>query len=113
MSQPYGQQPPNQPQPYYGQPVIIPPTSGKATASMILGLIGLISCGFTSLPAIILGHIAEGETRQGHRGGRGQAITGLIFGYLTAVPWIIFWGMVITGAVAAPFVPAATPLPTP
>jgi hypothetical protein len=111
VSQPYGQPPPHQP--YYGQPVILPPTSGKATASMILGLIGLISCGMTSIPAIILGHMGEVATRGGARGGRGQAITGLIFGYLTAVPWIIFWAMVVTGAVAAPFVPAATPLPSP
>jgi hypothetical protein len=98
----------------YAHPIVLPPTSGKATTAMILGLMGLLTCGFTSLPAIILGHMAEAETRTGTRGGRGMAITGLVFGYLTAIPWIIFWGLVITGAVAAPFAPtpSITPYPT-
>jgi hypothetical protein len=88
---PYG--PYNQPpiyaqpaQPVYVQPVIVSqPTNGKATAAMILGLLIFIAGFFTGIPAVILGHMALGEINAsgGMQGGRGQAITGLVLGYLS------------------------------
>lgn len=106
---PYGQQPP---QPYYqpGPPVGVP-ASGKATASLVLGILGIFMCGLTSIAGIITGHLALGETRDGRKTGRGQAVWGVILSWLTAAPWLIFWGMVIAGAVSAPFLPAS-PTPT-
>jgi hypothetical protein len=102
---PYGQ--PHGQQPYYPpQQIILPPTSGAATAAMVLGIIGVVSCGFTSIPAIILGHMGERATVHGQKGGRGQAITGLVLGYLIAAPWIMFWLMVMAGVASAPFLPA-------
>ncbi|HLW02145.1 MAG TPA: DUF4190 domain-containing protein [Ktedonobacterales bacterium] len=88
---PYGQysQPPlyAQPvQPVYVQPVIVgQPTNGKATAAMILGLLVFVTWFVTGIPAVILGHMALGEINAsgGAQGGRGQAITGLVLGYLS------------------------------
>jgi Domain of unknown function (DUF4190)/GYF domain 2 len=62
-----------------------PTTSGYAIASLIFGIIGLISClFFLGLPAVILGHIAMHQIDHAPRNvsGRGMAITGLICGYL-------------------------------
>lgn len=59
-------------------------TSGKATASMILGLVSCALSCFTAVPAIILGHIALSNIKKsgGRLTGKGLAITGLILGYL-------------------------------
>ncbi|MEQ8667657.1 MAG: DUF1559 domain-containing protein [Pirellulales bacterium] len=58
-------------------------TSGKATASLILGLLSLF-CGsiFTGLPAILLGILALGDIRrsEGQKTGEGRAITGIVTG---------------------------------
>ncbi len=47
--------------------------------------------------------MAMRETSSGRRGGHGLAVTGLVLGYVTLVPWIAFWSMVLLGAVSAPF----------
>ena len=70
------------------QPMLVavaPPTNGKATASMIFGLCSFLVWFIAGVPAIILGHMALGEINasNGTQGGRGQAITGLILGYLS------------------------------
>ena len=79
--------------PGYGQPIATPPSSGVATASMVLGIIGLLvgwcTCGLPALLAIILGHMGLNQTRNNQKSGRGMAITGLVLGYLTIVPAII------------------------
>ena len=54
-------------------------------------------------PAGRRGHMAMRETSSGRRGGHGLAVTGLVLGYVTLVPWIAFWSMVLLGAVSAPF----------
>lgn len=109
--EPPGYQQPFQVQPYqqpYQQqvvmaPVALVPTSGLATAAMICGIAALFTCGLASIPAVICGHMAIRETSTGRRGGHGLAVTGLILGYLTLVPWIVFWSMVLLGMVSAPF----------
>jgi hypothetical protein len=83
--------------PSYGQPmayvVTQPPSSGVATASMVLGIVGLLlgwcSCGIPALLAIILGHMGLNQTRNNQKSGRGMAIAGLILGYVVIVPAII------------------------
>jgi hypothetical protein len=88
--------------PAYGPPflqpatvtvVVTPATSGMATASMVLGIIGLVffcfSCGIPSLLAIIFGHIAISQTKNEAKGGRGYAIAGLIMGYALIIPAIL------------------------
>ncbi|MFA4944627.1 MAG: DUF4190 domain-containing protein [Lentisphaeria bacterium] len=60
---------------------------GLAIASMVLGLLGVLSCVLGPLfgiPAVVCGHLAMGKIRQsnGTLGGGGLATTGLITGYI-------------------------------
>ena len=61
-----------------------PETCGLATASLVLGILSFLLACFTSLPAIICGHLALGRiTRSnGTLAGRGMAVAGLVMGYL-------------------------------
>jgi hypothetical protein len=70
---------------------------------MVLGIIGIFSCGLTSLLAVIFGHVAEVQTRGGARGGRGQAVAGLVMGYFIIGPLLVFLVLALMGAVAIPF----------
>jgi len=77
------------------------PTSGKALASMILGICSVFFSILTGLPAIILGHLAQTEIRKsgGRLQGEGMALAGLILGYLSAtfIPIVL-----IIAAIAIP-----------
>ncbi|GAA1126416.1 DUF4190 domain-containing protein [Citricoccus alkalitolerans] len=55
--------------------------TGLAVASMVLGIVGVVTGGFLFVPqilAVILGHLSLHRDRQG----RGFAIAGLVMGYL-------------------------------
>ncbi|HLG77313.1 MAG TPA: DUF4190 domain-containing protein, partial [Ktedonobacteraceae bacterium] len=84
--QPYGQ-------PGYGQPMPGPQDDGKATASLILGILSLLCFGILAgIPAIILGHGARTRIRQsmGRLTGDGKALAGLILGYIS-VGFTLIW----------------------
>lgn len=87
------------------QPVL---TSGMATASLVLGILGVLGgwClfGLPCVLAVILGHLALRETRDGRRSGHGMAVAGLVLGYVFVGPMILFTLMVFFGSVlsAAP-----------
>ena len=102
MTQPQGddQQPQNPYDPYpqqpppYGQPAYPPPPYGyapdhpKATTSLVLGILGLVVCGFIAPFAWRVGKrtLDEIDGSQGRLGGRGQAQAGYILGIIgTAV----------------------------
>jgi hypothetical protein len=123
QQQPYyppQQQPyyPPQQQPYYPPQQIIvaaPSTSGIATASLVFGIIGALGgfClfGIPCILAFILGMFGLAATKDGTRGGRGQAVAGLILGGLFVIPAvlvIVFGGI---GAVIGAVDPSATPTP--
>jgi predicted Zn finger-like uncharacterized protein len=64
-----------------------PPTPGMAVWSMVLGILGVITCvaGFLfGIPAVILGHISHSRIRSsnGALGGQGVALSGFILGYI-------------------------------
>jgi hypothetical protein len=93
-------------------PAVRPPlTSGTATASMVLGILGVLGgwClfGLPCILAVVLGHVALRETRDGTRSGHGMAIAGLVLGYVFVGPMIAFTLMVFFGGVMG----AATPTP--
>jgi hypothetical protein len=122
--QQYQQYPP-QPQPGYPAPyqyvqpvqqhmvVSAPATSGLAVTSLIFGLIGFFGgfCifGIPCLIAVLAGHLAVGETRNGERGGHGMAIAGLILGYILLIPAIVVVAMGGVGAVFGSVNPTPTP----
>ncbi|GAA4102706.1 MULTISPECIES: DUF4190 domain-containing protein [Actinomadura] len=90
-AQPYQQQPAVQHH-YYpsAQPAVVG-TNGLATASLVLGLVGFVFCGLTSIPAIICGHIAQSQIKRTGQEGHGQATAGLVLGYIVTALWIIYW----------------------
>jgi hypothetical protein len=68
-------------------------TSGMAVASMVLGIVAILtSCcafGVPAIRAIVFGHLAMSETSRTGNGGRGMAITGLVLGYVAVAPAIL------------------------
>jgi len=84
VSSPYA--PPHaQPQAAGGMPVPLP-TSGLAVASLVCGIMSLVTCMFLpGIPAVICGHLALNHlSRPAVRmTGRGMAVAGLVMGYLS------------------------------
>lgn len=89
-SQPYGQYGYGQPPPYggYQQPYAFPPVArdnGKATASLILGIAGLVVCWvICPIIALVLGYQARREIDESHgmQQGRGNAVAGIVLGWI-------------------------------
>lgn len=85
-------------QPYVGEPQ----TDGKATGSLVLGILSLLCFSFLAgIPAVILGHMSRKNIRQsmGRLKGDGMALAGLIMGYVSIafIPVIL-----IIAAIAIP-----------
>jgi hypothetical protein len=62
------------------------PTDGKATASMVLGILSVVCVGIIAgIPAIILGHMARKNIRSsmGRLKGDGMALAGITMGYIS------------------------------
>ena len=77
-------------------------TDGKATASLILGILSLVCVGFIAgIPAIILGHMSRSNIRNsmGRLKGDGMALAGLVMGYISVafIPFVL-----IIAAIAIP-----------
>jgi hypothetical protein len=122
-NQPASPYPPTVPVPYqYPPPQVVVvqapqrPTSGMATASMVLGIIGATLClcftfGIPSILAVIFGHMALADIKKTNKGGHGQAVAGLVTGYIGAAPAVIlsFW-LILGGAIGA-LTPTSTPTP--
>ena len=73
---------PGMPNPY----AFRPPTDGKAIASMVFGILGILCFwGVFGVPAVILGHLAKSsiDRSTGRLKGEGMAMAGLIMGYLS------------------------------
>ncbi|MFJ2957126.1 DUF1707 and DUF4190 domain-containing protein [Streptomyces sp. NPDC087270] len=73
------------PQPYPPVPLTfapVPRTNSAATAALVCGILGFLTLGVTSLPAVICGHVARGQIRRTGQHGDGQATVGLVLGYL-------------------------------
>jgi hypothetical protein len=105
------------PQPAYAQPVVFTqqvPASGVATASMIFGILGVLGgwcmLGVPCIIAVICGHAGLSQTKDGARSGRGQAVAGLIMGYVVVMPAIALFFLVVVGTI---FGGATSPTATP
>jgi len=80
--------------------------SGKATAAMVLGIIGVLGAFLLPLLGLILGIIAivfgqqaRKELVSGHKSGRGQAQAGFVLGIVAVIGSII--NMIVTAAIIA------------
>lgn len=62
-------------------------TSGKAIASLVLGLLSFVFCCFTGVPGLVLGILGLNEVNAsgGRVQGKGLALTGIIIGALSVV----------------------------
>jgi prepilin-type processing-associated H-X9-DG protein len=80
-------------------------TSGKAIASLVLGLSSFFCCLFTAIPAVILGILGLNEisASQGRVKGRGMAISGLVTGVLgcSLVPIAVLLALLLPAVQAA------------
>lgn len=86
-------------------------TNGLAIASLILGLTGFITCGFTSILAVVFGHVSLGQIRRDGSDGRGLALAGTILGWALTGTWLLFWILSWTGAISSVLYSAANPTP--
>ncbi|MER6947801.1 DUF4190 domain-containing protein [Nonomuraea sp. NPDC000554] len=75
----------------YGAPAAPRSTNGMAVASLVLGILGLVLCGFTSIPGAVLGHVAVNRIKKTGEQGHGMAVGGLVTSYITIVLWLLMW----------------------
>ena len=73
-----------------------PATSGKAIASLILGLLSIIGMCFTGIPGLILGIMGISDIGKsgGRVGGKGLAIAGIVLSSL-GILWTLIAGILI------------------
>ena len=71
-------------------------TNGLAVASLVCGLMQVFSFGITSIPAVVLGHVARGQIRRTGERGDGMATAGLVLGWLG----IAFLVLIVAGVTA-------------
>ncbi len=71
--------PGGQPSPIQGSPPL-PKTSGMAISSLVLGCLGILTCGITSLVGLVLGIVALVRINKsnGQLGGQGLALAGTV-----------------------------------
>lgn len=101
---------PPQPGGYPAYYPVAPPTSGLAIASMVCGILAIVTCyihAIFGIPAVICGHMALSAIRQAPlpMAGRGMAIAGLVTGYLGivfSICTVIFFVVVFSQAASYP-----------
>lgn len=77
------------PVPYTPYQPVPAPTSGLATGSLVCGILEIFTLGMTSIPAVVLGHMARSEIRRTGKRGDGMALAGLVLGYLAIAGWAL------------------------
>ena len=87
---------------YYG---ITPPRrqSGAAVTALVFGVLGVFAgwcfLGLPCLAAVIAGHVALSQTRNGDVDGRGMAVAGLVLGYVMTVPAVFLFFTMVMGSI--------------
>ena len=93
-STPYGSDPTGSYVPPGGGAPARPLPTGMAVASLVLGVLGILTAffligGLLGLIALILGLVALGKIKRGEAGGRGMAIAGIVTGAIALLLSII------------------------
>lgn len=82
-----------------------PRTNQKAVWAMVLGILGLVCCGFvTGIPALILGNVAKKEiaASNGAQTGAGMAQAGFVLGIIAIALGLLGMVLLATGLIAMP-----------
>ncbi|MEV5827447.1 protein kinase [Spirillospora sp. NPDC052242] len=79
-------------------PHVKPPLNSYAIYALTFGLVGLVTCGLPSIPAIVAGHLAWGRVRRSGERGLGLALTGIALGWVM----VAFWLILLIGILAPP-----------
>jgi hypothetical protein len=96
----YGAPPPPGGDYGYGYGAVPVGTNSKAIWSLVLGILGLLCCGFfAGIPAIILGRMAQGEIARTGQQGKGLATAGFILGIVACVLGVISAILFATGSI--------------
>ena len=66
-------------------------TNGWAIAALVISLVSLVFCGFTSFIAVIIGVIAMRDTKRSGQDGYGIALAGTIIGAVPILLWVLYW----------------------
>lgn len=92
--------PPSLPPPPVQFPQMRPmPRNGLGTASLVLGIIGLLFGGCILGPlAIIFGGIGISRANQGQATNKGVAIAGLVLGIVGTIFWLLLAAVTASGA---------------
>lgn len=80
-----------------------PTSSGKATASLVLGILGLVFCPLIcSVLALVFGYQARNEIAgsSGRISGRGSATAGIVLGWVGVAICVLFLILVVIGLLA-------------
>ena len=67
-----------------------PRTNSLAVASLACGVAEFLTCGLTSIPAVIIGYMARAQIRRTGEAGQGLALAGLFLGWLAIVIFVLF-----------------------
>lgn len=74
-----------------------PQDNGKATAALVVGILGVVCVPLiASIVAIVLGVQAKNEIDRsnGAQTGRGKAVAGIVLGWL-GIAWVVLWVLAI------------------
>ena len=80
-----------------------PTSSGKATASLVLGILGLVFCPLIcSVLALVFGYQSRREidASGGQMSGRGSATAGIVLGWIGVVICVLFLILIVIGLLA-------------
>ena len=89
-----------------------PGSSGKATAALVLGILGLVFCPLIcSVLALVFGYQGRREidASGGQMSGRGGATAGIVLGWVGVVICALFVILIIIGALAGESTSTGTP----
>lgn len=89
--------PPPPPHPGYPAP---PQANSLALLSLILSLVSLIFFGLPGIAAAIMGHVALGRIKRTGERGYGQAVAGIIIGWLGFAYFLVLFSIWVVLAAA-------------
>ena len=87
-------------------------SSGKATAALVLGILGLVFCPLIcSVLALVFGYQARNEidASGGRLSGRGSASAGIVLGWVGVVITALFLILIVIGVLAGDSTSTGTP----